>query len=104
MKGLVRMKRNLLQAKFGTGRDAALSEPMEPDSALAAVIGSNPLPRSELIKKLWDYIREHGLQDQQKKMLINADENLRPVFGGRLQVTVFELMKLMSAHLRPQAE
>jgi upstream activation factor subunit UAF30 len=97
------MKRNLLQAKFGAGRDPSFSEPMQPDPALSVVVGSKPLPRSELIKKLWDYIRKHGLQDQQKKMLINADENLRPVFDGRLQVSIFELMKLMSAHLLPQA-
>jgi chromatin remodeling complex protein RSC6 len=97
------MKRYLLQAKFGIGRNQGLSEPMQPDGALSAVIGSNPLPRSELIKKLWDYIREHGLQDQQKKMLINADETLQAVFNGRSQVTIFELTKLMSAHLRPQA-
>jgi chromatin remodeling complex protein RSC6 len=97
------MKRSLLQAKFGIGRNQGLSEPMQPDRALSAVIGSNPLPRSELIKKLWDYIREHGLQDKQKKMLINADETLQPVFDGRSQVTIFELAKLMSGHLRPQA-
>ena len=97
------MKRNLLQAKFEPGADPAFSEPMQPDPALSVVVGSQPLPRSELIKKLWVYIREHGLQDQQKRMIINADENLRPVFGGRLQVTIFELMKLMSAHLLPQA-
>jgi upstream activation factor subunit UAF30 len=97
------MKRNLLQAKFGIGRNQGLSEPMQPDPALSAVIGSNPLPRSELIKKLWDYIRAHGLQDQQKKMFINADETLQPVFDGRCQVSIFELTKLMSAHLLPQA-
>jgi chromatin remodeling complex protein RSC6 len=97
------MNRNLVQAKFGTGRSPTLSEPMQPDQVLSAVVGSKPLPRSELIKKLWDYIRAHGLQDEQKKMLINADENLRPVFDGRVQVTIFELMKLMSAHLLPRA-
>jgi upstream activation factor subunit UAF30 len=97
------MKHNLLQAKFGIGRNTGLSEPMQPDPALSAVIGSNPLPRSELIKKLWDYIREHGLQDQQKKMFINADETLQPVFDGRRQVSIFELAKLMSAHLLPRA-
>jgi upstream activation factor subunit UAF30 len=57
------MKRNLLHAKFGTSGNQGLSEPMQPDPVLSAVIGSNPLPRSELIKKLWDYIRAHGLQD-----------------------------------------
>jgi chromatin remodeling complex protein RSC6 len=97
------MKRTLLQAKFGIDRNPGLSEPMQPDPALSAVVGSNPLPRSELIKRLWVYIREHGLQDEQKKMLINADATLQPVFDGRRQVTIFELTKLMSGHLRPQA-
>lgn len=96
------MKRTLLQAKFETGRDPAFSEPMQPDQALSAVVGSKPLPRSELITKLWVYIREHGLQDKKKKMLVNADETLLGIFDGRPQVTIFELTKLMSGHLRPQ--
>lgn len=97
------MKRSLLQAKFGNGRNSLFSEPMQPDDALSAVIGSKPLPRSELIKKLWTYIREHGLQDEKKKLFINADDTLQPVFDGRRQVTIFELAKLMSAHLLPRA-
>jgi chromatin remodeling complex protein RSC6 len=99
------MKRSLLQAKFGIGRNSAnrvFSEPMQPDDALSAVVGSKPLPRNELIKKLWGYIREHGLQDQNKKMFINADATLQPIFDGRRQVTIFELTKLMSGHLRPR--
>jgi chromatin remodeling complex protein RSC6 len=77
----------------------AFMKPVQPDDKLAAVIGSNPLPRSELVKKLWEYIRKHDLQDRQKKTIINADENLRAVFGGKTQVTMFEMTKLVSAHV-----
>ncbi|MDB6067038.1 MAG: complex protein [Pedosphaera sp.] len=73
--------------------------PVQPDDKLSAVIGSTPLPRSELAKKLWTYIRKHDLQDKQKKTLINADENLKAVFNGRDQVTMFEMTKLVSGHL-----
>jgi chromatin remodeling complex protein RSC6 len=97
------MRQSLIQAKFGTSRGPIFSEPMQPDEALSAVIGPKPLPRSELIKKLWVYIRKHGLQDGEKKLFINADGPLQAIFDGRKQVTIFELMKLMSAHLRPQA-
>ena len=74
-------------------------KPVQPDEKLAAVIGSEPIPRSELVKKLWDYIRKHGLQDKDKKTLINADENLKAVFNGKSQVTMFEMTKLVSGHL-----
>jgi chromatin remodeling complex protein RSC6 len=97
------MKNSLLQAKFETSRNPIFSEAMQPDAALSAVIGPKPLPRSELTQKLWAYIRKHGLQDEKKKLLINADEPLRAVFDGRKQVTIFELMRLMSAHLLPRA-
>ena len=79
--------------------NSAFMRPVQPDDKLSAVIGSNPLPRSELVKKLWEYIRKHGLQDKQKKTLINADDNLRAVFGGKTQVTMFEMTKLVSAHV-----
>lgn len=74
-------------------------KPVQPDEKLSAVIGSHPLSRSELVKRLWQDIRKHGLQDQQKRTLINADENLRAVFDGKNQVTMFEMTKLVSAHL-----
>lgn len=95
------MRRDVFQAKFGTQRDAAFAEPMRPDVALSAVIGPSPLPRNELIKRLWDYIRAHGLQDEREKMMINPDAALRLVVGGRRRVNIIELMKMMSAHLRP---
>jgi chromatin remodeling complex protein RSC6 len=72
--------------------------PVKPDEKLSAIIGCEPLARSELTKRLWHYIRKHGLQDEQKKSIINADENLRPVFNGKQQVTMFEMSKLVFSH------
>lgn len=79
--------------------NAAFMKPVKPDEKLAAVIGADPLPRSELVKKLWEYIRAHGLQDKEQKTLINADAKLREVFNGKEQVTMFEMTKLVSGHL-----
>lgn len=78
----------------------ALMKPVQPDEILAAVVGSTPLSRGELTKKVWDYIKKHGLQDANKKTLINADEALKKVFGGKAQVTMFEMTKLISAHVK----
>jgi chromatin remodeling complex protein RSC6 len=75
-------------------------KPMTPDSALAAVVGSSPMPRTEVTKKLWAYIKRNGLQDRVNRRMINADDKLRPVFGGRSQVTMFEMTKLVNSHLR----
>ena len=77
----------------------AFLTPVKPDEALAAVVGATPLPRTELTKKLWDYIKKHGLQDPKKKTLINADEALKAVFNGKKQVSMFEMTKLASGHL-----
>jgi chromatin remodeling complex protein RSC6 len=74
--------------------------PVQPDDKLAAVVGSTPLPRSELTKKLWNYIKRHGLQDKKKRTQINADDTLRPVFNGKSQVSMFEMTKLVSGHIR----
>ncbi|WP_395745323.1 SWIB/MDM2 domain-containing protein [Prosthecobacter sp.] len=78
----------------------ALSKPVQPDEVLAKVVGSEPLSRGELTKKLWDYIKQHGLQDQAKKTNINADEALKAVFGGKSQVTMFEMTKLVNQHVK----
>ena len=79
--------------------NAAFLKPVQPDEALAAVVGSKPLPRTELTKKLWDYIKKNGLQDSKKKTLINADDALKVVFNGKKQVSMFEMTKLVSGHL-----
>jgi upstream activation factor subunit UAF30 len=84
--------------KQGTS-NSAFMKPMKPSEALAKIVGSEPLPRSEMTKKLWDYIKKHNLQDSENKRNINADENLLAVFGGKKQVSMFEMTKLVSKHL-----
>jgi upstream activation factor subunit UAF30 len=78
---------------------AAFMKPMTPSSALAAVVGSSPLPRTEVTKKLWAYIKRNGLQDSRNRRAINADDKLRPVFGGKSQVSMFDMTKLVNRHL-----
>jgi chromatin remodeling complex protein RSC6 len=80
--------------------NAAFMKPVQPDDALAAIVGSKPLPRSELTKKLWDYIKKNKLQDAKKKTQINADDALKPVFNGKKTVTMFEMTKLVSGHIK----
>jgi chromatin remodeling complex protein RSC6 len=75
-------------------------KPMTPSQVLAAVVGSMPLPRTEVTKKIWDYIKKNKLQDAINRRLINADERLRAVFGGKKQVSMFEMTKLVSNHLK----
>jgi len=75
-------------------------KPVQPDEALAAIVGSKPLPRSEMTKKLWDYIKKNDLQDPKKRTMINADAALKVVFGGKKQVSMFEMTKLVSAHVK----
>jgi chromatin remodeling complex protein RSC6 len=73
---------------------------MQPSATLAAVIGSSPMPRTEVTKKIWDYIKKNKLQDAINRRLINADEKLRAVFGGKGKVSMFEMTKLVSNHLK----
>ena len=80
--------------------NAAFMNAMTPSSSLAAVVGSMPLPRTEVTKKIWDYIKKNKLQDSVNKRLINADDKLRQVFGGKKQVSMFEMTKLVSNHLK----
>lgn len=79
--------------------NAAFMKPLKPSATLAAVIGSEPLPRTEVTKKIWEYIKKHDLQDPKNRRNINADDKLRPLFG-KDQVSMFELTKLVSAHLK----
>jgi chromatin remodeling complex protein RSC6 len=79
---------------------AAFMKPVQPDEKLAKVVGEKPLPRTELTKKLWDYIRKNDLQDKKKRTLINADENMKAVFNGKKQVSMFEMTKLVSGHIK----
>ena len=80
--------------------NAAFMKAMMPSTVLAAVVGSMPLPRTEVTKKIWDYIKKNKLQDSINRRLINADEKLRQVFGGKRQVSMFEMTKLVSNHLK----
>lgn len=74
-------------------------KPMTVSDDLAAVVGKGPMPRSEVVKKLWDYIKKNGLQDEKNKRNINADANLKKVFDGKTTVSMFEMTKLVSKHL-----
>ena len=78
---------------------AAFMKPMQPSSQLAAVVGSSAIPRTEVTKKLWAYIKRNGLQDSRNRRAINADDKLRPVFGGKSQVSMFDMTKLVNRHL-----
>ena len=75
-------------------------QPLQPDEALAAIVGAEPLPRTEVTKRVWDYIRQHNLQDKNDKRTINADDKLRKVLDGRDSVSMFELTKLVNGHLK----
>lgn len=79
---------------------AAFMKPMTPSAQLATVVGTAPLPRTEVTKKLWAYIKRKGLQDAKNRRMINADDNLRPVFGGTKQVSMFEMTRLVNKHLK----
>ncbi len=80
--------------------NAAFMKPVQPDDVLAAVVGAKPLPRTDLTKKIWDYIKKNNLQDKKDRKQINADDKLKLVFNGKKQVSMFELTKLVSSHLK----
>jgi upstream activation factor subunit UAF30 len=80
--------------------NAAFMKPMQPDEALAAVVGSSMIPRTEITKKLWQYIKRNGLQDAKVRRNINADDKLLKVFGGKKQVSMFEMTKLVNKHIK----
>ncbi|HVA58868.1 MAG TPA: SWIB/MDM2 domain-containing protein [Gemmatimonadaceae bacterium] len=80
--------------------NAAFMRPVQPDAMLATVVGSTPIPRTEVTKKLWVYIKKNGLQDAKERRMINADANLKAVFGGKGKVSMFEMTKLVGKHLK----
>ena len=80
-------------------KNSAFMKPLTVSSDLAAVVGKGPMPRSEVVSKLWVYIKDKNLQDPKNKRNINADENLKKVFGGKSTVDMFEMQKLVSKHL-----
>ena len=88
--------------KTGGGRkpNAAFMAPVTPSAQLSEVVGSRPLPRTELTKKLWAYIKKNGLQDQKNRRMINADDKLRPIFANKGQVSMFDMTKLVNKHVK----
>ena len=80
--------------------NAAFMKPVQPSAALAEVVGSKAMPRTEVTKKLWAYIKKNGLQDAKNKRMINADANLKAVFGGKSSVNMFDMTKLVGKHLK----
>lgn len=95
-------KKKAAKKKGGAKRkpNAAFMKPMQPDAALAAVVGNKGMPRTEITKKLWQYIKRNGLQDAKERRMINADDKLKVVFGGRSKVSMFEMTKLVSKHMK----
>ena len=80
--------------------NSAFMRALQPSAALAEIVGERPLPRTEVVKKLWVYIKKKGLQDKKNRRMINADDNLKVVFAGKKQVSMFDMTKLVSKHLK----
>jgi chromatin remodeling complex protein RSC6 len=80
--------------------NAAFMKPVQPDATLSPVVGDKPIPRTEVTKKLWAYIKKNGLQDAKNRRMINADDTLKKVFGGKSSVNMFEMTKLVGKHLK----
>lgn len=93
-------KKKAAKKKSKRKPNAAFMKPLTPSEKLAKVVGSKPLPRTQVVKKLWEYIRKHKLQDKVKRTMINADEALKSVFGGKGKVSMFEMTKLVNKHLK----
>jgi len=93
-------KKTAQTSKKSSGGGGGFSAPLQPDAALAAVIGSEPIPRTEVTKRIWDYIRTNNLQDPKDKRTIRADAKLKPVFDGKEAVSMFEMTKLVNNHLK----
>ena len=79
--------------------NSAFAKPLTPSPELEAVIGAGPYPRTEVVKKLWDYVKAEGLQDSKNRRMINADDKLRPIFGGRRQISMFDMAKVINNHV-----
>ena len=90
----------MAQQKKKRKPNPAFMKPMQPDTQLSAVVGNKPMPRTEVTKKIWDYIKKNNLQDSKNRRMINADEKLKAVFNGKRQVSMFEMTKLVNSHLK----
>jgi chromatin remodeling complex protein RSC6 len=80
--------------------NAAFMKPLTPSAALADVIGTKAIPRTEIVRQIWNYIKKNGLQDKKNRRMINADAKLKTVFGGKSQISMFELAKVVSKHVK----
>jgi upstream activation factor subunit UAF30 len=96
---MAKAKKSKPKKAKGRKPNAAFMKPMSTTATLAAVIGSGAMPRTEVTKKLWAYIKRNGLQDSKNRRMINADDKLKAVFGGKSQVSMFDMTKLVSKHL-----
>jgi chromatin remodeling complex protein RSC6 len=94
------MAKKTVKKKAARKPNAAFMKPVTPSPVLAEVVGAKPVPRTEITKKLWAYIKKNGLQDKKNKRQINADANLKAVFGGKSSVNMFAMTKLVSKHLK----
>jgi len=94
------MAKKTVKKKTARKPNAAFMKPVTPSATLAAVVGEKPMPRTEVTKKLWAYIKKNGLQDKKNKRMINADGPLKAVFGGKASVNMFAMTKLVSKHLK----
>ena len=94
------MAKKTAKKKSARKPNAALMRPVQPSDTLAEVVGGKAMPRTEVTKKLWAYIKKNGLQDKKNKRMINADDNLKPVFGGKASVSMFDMTKLVNRHLK----
>ena len=93
-------KKSAKKASSGRKPNAAFMAPVTPSAALSEVVGAKPLPRTELTKKLWQYIKKNNLQDPKNRRMINSDERLKPIFGGKAQVNMFDMTKLVNKHVK----
>ena len=93
-------KKTAKKKSSGRKPNAAFMAPVTPSAALSEVVGAKPLPRTELTKKLWVYIKKNGLQDAKNRRMINADAALKPIFGGKSQVSMFDMTKLVNKHVK----
>ena len=94
------MAKKAAKKKSARKPNAAFMKPVTPSATLAEVVGSKPIPRTEVTKNLWDYIKKNGLQDQKNRRMIKADATLKQVFGGKSTVNMFEMTKLVGKHLK----
>src|SRR5688572_10318785 len=93
-------KKKAAKKTGGRKANAAFMRPVTPSATLAEVVGSTPIPRTEVTKKLWAYIKRKGLQDAKNRRMINAEDKLGPIFGGKKQVSMFDMTKMVSKHLK----